>query len=229
MAIKLLAALGAVAAAVSLSAQPAGRPLFNGRNLDGWEVKGDGLWTVLPGGVLLAQATSGGKTPFGPWPVTLTEKQYLDWRQTQSWLYTTAEFGAFELHLEYFLARGGNSGISLRDATRGQYSYGPSPDFQRTPAHHGYEIQLYNGIKTKYPSGSVYLFAPAEFGHEKENEWNSLDIESGADGSIRVKLNGHPVASHPGDPARPKRGPIGLQLHDRFSTASFRNLRIKEK
>jgi hypothetical protein len=42
--------------AISLQA-PAqqGQPLFNGRDLSGWQVRGDGIWTVLPGGVLLGQ------------------------------------------------------------------------------------------------------------------------------------------------------------------------------
>jgi hypothetical protein len=108
-----------------------------------------------------------------------------------------------------------------------RYSYGPNPDFTKTPAHFGYKIQIINGRKTKYPSGSIYLFAPAVFGHEKVNDWNSLDIASRND-QIRVSLNGHEVASHPGDPARPKVGPIGLQLHDRFSIMMFRNIRLRE-
>ena len=204
------------------------KPLFNGTNLDGWQVVGDGKWHVLAGGVLFGQASSGEKAPFGSaWPANLTEKQYHDWRQTQSWLYTVAEFGEFDLHLEYLTPAGGNSGISLRDATRGRFAIGPSPDYNKTPAHHGYEIQIINAVKTKYPSGSIYLFAPATFGQEKPNDWNSLDIES-RNGGITVRLNGHPVASHPGDPARPKTGPIGLQLHDRFNTIQFRDIRIRE-
>jgi hypothetical protein len=204
------------------------KPLFNGKDLTGWEVKGDGKWQVLAGGVLIGQAVSGEKNPFGSsWPVTLTEKQYHNWRQTQSWLYTVAEFGEYDLHLEYLTPAGGNSGISLRDATRGKYAIGPTPDYDKTPAHHGYEIQILNGVKTKYPSGSIYLFAPAAFGHEKENDWNSLDIESRNDGIV-VKLNGQEVARHAGDPARPKTGPIGLQLHDRFNMIQFRDIRIRE-
>lgn len=213
--------------AVSVALAQTGRPLFNGKDLSGWEVKGDGMWKVLAGGVLMAQATSGPKEPFGAWPATLDSKKYLQWRQTQSWLYTTAEFGEFDLHVEYLTAPGGNSGISLRDSTRGKYAIAPEPDYEKTPAHWGYEIQIYNGIKTKYPTGSVYLFAPAEFGHEKPGDWNALDIESRND-RIRVKLNGHEVASHPGDPKRPKTGPIGLQLHDRFSVMWFRDIRIRE-
>ncbi len=203
------------------------RPLFNGRDLEGWEIKGDGMWKVLAGGVLMAQATSGPKAPFGTWPATLDEKKYMQWRQAQSWLYTTAEFGEFDLHVEYLTAPGGNSGISIRDSTRGKYAIAPEPDYEKTPAHWGYEIQIYNGIKTKYPTGSVYLFAPAEFGHEKSADWNSIDIES-RNAMIRVSLNGQVVARHGGDPARPKTGPIGLQLHDRFSVMMFRNIRIRE-
>jgi hypothetical protein len=204
------------------------KPLFNGRNLEGWEAKGDGQWKLLAGGVLIAQPVSGAKNPFGAaWPVTLSEKQYMDWRQTQSWLYTVAEFGEYDLHLEYLTPVGGNSGVTIRDQTRGRHSYGPAPDFNKTPAHWGYEIQILNGVKTKYPSGSIYLFAPAEYGREKEADWNSLDIESRND-MIRVRLNGHLVASHAGDPARPKTGPIGLQLHDRFNVIMFRNITIRD-
>ena len=176
----------------------------------------------------MGQAVSGGKTPFGVWPVALTEKSYLQWRQTQSWLYTMAEFGEYDLHVEYLTPTGGNSGVSIRDHTRGSYAIGPSPDYDKTPAHHGYEIQILNGVKTKYPSGSIYLFAPAAFGAEKVNEWNSLDIESRKEG-IRVLLNGREVARHAGDPVRPKVGPIGLQLHDRFSVIQFREVRIRAK
>lgn len=201
------------------------KPLFNGRNLEGWQTVGDGQWRVLAGGILLAYPVSGGKTPFAtPFPVS--EKDYISWRQTQSWLYTAAEFGQFDLHLEYLTPKGGNSGVSIRDSTRGRYAIGPTPDYEKTPAHWGYEVQIYNGVRTKYPTGSIYLFAPAEFGHEKEDDWNSLDIES-RDDAIRVRLNGRPVSSHPGDPARPKTGPIGLQLHDRFSLIMFRNIRIR--
>ncbi len=222
---KRLILLSALLYAGSASAED-WKPLFNGRNLDGWEKKGDGQWKVLAVGMLIAYPVSGEKNPFGQaWPIG--EKQYVSWRQTQSWLYTVGEFGEYDLHVEYMTPTGGNSGISIRDSTRGRYSYGPDPDFTKTPAHFGYEIQILGAVKTKYPTGSIYLFAPAAFGHEKENDWNSLDIESRSD-IIRVRLNGHEVASHPGEPGRPKTGPIGLQLHDRFSVFLFRDIRIRE-
>lgn len=204
------------------------KPLFNGKNLDGWETKGDGQWHVLGGGILIGHPVSGAKNPFGTqWPVNLTEKAYTNWRQTQSWIYTVAEFGEYDLHIEYLTPVGGNSGVSIRDKTRGQYAIGPEPDYTKTPAHWGYEIQIANGSKGKYASGAIYLFAPAELGHEKENDWNALDIES-RNGMIRVSMNGHQVSRHAGDPKRPKVGPIGLQLHDRFNLIMFRNIRIRE-
>jgi hypothetical protein len=48
------------------------------------------------------------------------------------------------------------------------------------------------------------------------------------DNLIRVYLNGVLVMEHPGDPQRPKRGPIGLQLHDPETVVLFRDIRIRE-
>src|SRR5437660_11219311 len=90
-----------------------------------------------------------------------------------------------------------------------------------------YEIQINNRFPDPHPTGSIYGFKDAEGDFLKENDWNTLDIESRTE-SIRVKLNGHVVAEHAGDPARSKTGPIGLQLHDRFTTAMVRTVRIRE-
>jgi Domain of Unknown Function (DUF1080) len=74
----------------------------------------------------------------------------------------------------------------------------------------------------------VYTFVPARTGVERRGEWNSLEIES-RNHLIRVRLNGQIVAEYPGDPARSKSGPIGLQLHDQFTLALFRNIRIRPR
>ena len=62
---------------------------------------------------------------------------------------------------------------------------------------------------------------------QRNEDWNQLGIQSRKD-SIRVTLNGQFVAQHPGLPDRPKRGPIGLQLHDTNVVVIFRNIRIRE-
>jgi hypothetical protein len=212
------------------------KPLFNGKNLDGWEVRGEGIWNVLDNGVLLGErAHPKPADPFGGvWPVD--QKRYQEWVGRQAWLYTKREFREFDLHVEYWIPAGGNSGVSIRDGSRGHAAIRESdaerPDLasfpKSSPAHIGYEIQIIDDDSEKFASGSVYLFVPAKTGVQRPREWNSMEIES-RDGSIRVRLNGQMVAEFPGDPARSKSGPIGLQLHDQFTMAMFRNIRIRER
>jgi hypothetical protein len=57
-----------------------GENLLNGKNLDGWEVVGDGLWTVMHDGTLLGQRDLAIKYEGKP-------------EVNQSWLYTKREFG----------------------------------------------------------------------------------------------------------------------------------------
>ena len=196
--------------AVSAAPPPsAWRPLLNGKNLDGWEQIGDGVWSVMSDGTLL-----GDRKP----------KESHD----QAWVYTKEEFGEFDLELEYWTRLGGNSGVTLRDHTRAKYAVYPNHDRERTPSHNGYEIQIYNlDTPVKYATGSIYLFAESKGVVQKTGDWNLLEIQSRND-TIRVLVNGKLVCEHPGDPARPKTGPIGLQLHDKASVAMFRNIRIRE-
>ena len=122
----------------------------------------------------------------------------------------------------------GNSGVSIRDATRGKFAAGPAWVADKTPSHNGYEIQIITGHDNeKYPTGSIYLFEAARKGVQNENDWNKMEIRS-RDNLITVLVNGQKVAEHAGDPARPKSGPIGLQLHDANSVVMFRNIRINE-
>ena len=212
---------------VTLAANLGWRALFDGKSLDGWEPRGDCRWSVLPGGVLLGQRTAGKKPA--------DAKEFDAWRGSQAWLYTKAEYGEFDLHVEYWIPEGGNSGVSIRDRSRAhgaiQESDEARPDLaafpKTTPAHFGYEIQIIDDDHEKFPTGSVYTFVPAKTGVHRKGQWNSLEIESRND-RIRVRLNGQVVAESAGDPARSKTGPIGLQLHDRFSAAMFRDVRIRE-
>jgi Domain of Unknown Function (DUF1080) len=192
--------------------------------LSAWVISGDGIWTVLEDGTLIGQrAHPTGKTPLGvPFPVDA--KQYQHWLSAQSWLYTKDDFEQFTLHLEYWLPIGGNSGVSIRDTSRGKRSYGDGE--RTTPAHIGYEIQLLDAPAAKNPSGSIYDVAPSRDGLQVRNDWNRMDIESHRN-MIRVMLNGKPAAESPGVAGRPLKGPIGLQLHDQFSWVLFRNIRLR--
>src|SRR5690242_20453707 len=131
--------------------------LYNGKDLSGWAVVGDGIWTVQKDGTLVGQRNPS-TNPFGSrWPID--RHSYERWWNAQSWLYTKEEFREFDLQLDYWLPVGSNSGISIRDTSRARYSYGAEDDPSRTPSHIGYEIQLiHTGPEEKYPSGSIYNF-----------------------------------------------------------------------
>ena len=187
--------------------------LLNKKDLAGWDTVGMGKWTVMKDGTLIGAYD----------PPEVKELKGLN----QSWLYTKKEFREYDLHVEYWTRYGGNSGVSIRDTSRGRYSWGAEKDSKRTPSHIGYEIQISNHYKDKFPSGSIYLFQAAKTGSQHEDDWNALDIEV-RDSMIRVKLNGVLVAEHAGDPARSKVGPIGLQMHDNNSVVMFRNIKIRE-
>jgi hypothetical protein len=225
-----LLARGAEWAATGNVTLPTGlgwKPIFNGKSLDGWEPRGSCLWTVLPDGTLLGQRTRGALD---------TVKDKNEWAGRQAWLYTKAEYGEFDLHVEYFLPAGGNSGVSLRDRSRAHDPIGETdaerPDLasfpKTTPAHIGYEIQIIDDPREKYPTGSIYTFVASPPGLQRTGDWNALDIES-RNHLIRVRLNGQLAAEYPGEPGRSLIGPIGLQLHDQFSTILFRNLRIRAR
>ena len=199
------------------------RPLFNGKNLDGWEVHGDGIWTVMPGGTLVGQRKLQWPKDF---PFPLTREFYQRWFWTQSWLYTVEEFDQFDLRLDWWLPAHGNSGVSIRDSSRGKYAARETEESGPTPAHIGYEIQIATGVEAGTPTGSIYSLVKAKGGQQREFDWNRLDIESRRD-AIRVRLNGRLVAEHPGLPERPKTGPIGLQLHDQHSVVMFRDIQIR--
>jgi hypothetical protein len=187
------------------------KPLFNAKNLDGWEIRGPGVWTVMPDGVLMGQHAHPEPTAPFPTPGPIDQAHFRD--DPQAWLYTKAEFGEFDLHLEYWTPPGDNSGVSIRDRSR---------------AHVGYEIRIVDDDKGKFGSGSVDAFVGAKTGIQRRGEWNSMEIESRND-TIRVRLNGQVVAEYRADPTRSKTGPIGLQLHDQFTLALFRNIRIRPR
>lgn len=194
--------------------------------LEAWDQLGDGIWRVTDNGTLEGYRRPVTKALFGN-SETVTKKQFDDWRGVQSWLYTKKDYGEYDLHVEYRVRVEGNSGVSLRDPTRAKFAITQPADYQNTPAHHGYEIQISGRAGTSSPSGSLYTFVSAKDGVQKDGEWNTFDIESRND-VIRVRLNGELVTEFAGDPKRPKAGPIGLQLHDQFNSVMFRNIRIRE-
>jgi len=204
------------------------QPMFNGKNLDGWEILGDGQWTVMADGTILGQRTGDLRKTLVPGGPMTTPQQFKAWVDTQSWLYTKRDdYGEFDLHLEYWTKTTGNSGVSIRDTSRAKWAIVTPPDYTKTPSKIGYEIQINNRYPDPHPSGSIYGFVDAPKDAQHNDEWNAMDIVSRKD-KITILLNGKVVAEHAGDPNRSKTGPIGLQMHDQFSIIMFKNVKIKE-
>lgn len=204
------------------------KPMFNGKNLDGWEIIGDGQWTVMADGAVLGQRIGDLRKMLAPGGPFSTPHDFKSWVDTQSWLYTKRnDFGEFDLHLEYWTKTTGNSGVSIRDTSRAKWAITTPPDYTHTPSKIGYEIQINNRFPDPHPSGSIYGFVDAPKDAQHDDDWNAMDISSRND-RITIRLNGRVVAEHPGDSKRSKTGPIGLQMHDQFSIIMFRNVRIRE-
>lgn len=195
--------------------------------LAGWRVLGDGHWSHRADGVVSASFGHDRQAAFRD-RASIGAEEFALWTARQSWLYTKREFGEYDLHLEYWVNTPGNSGVSIRDPSLARCGIAERPDFACTPSKLGYEIQINSEYSDRWSTGSIYGLARAPAGLQRIGEWNRLNIESRTD-AIRVYVNGQLASEHPGDPERPGRGPIGLQLHDLHSFVQFRNIWILER
>jgi len=177
-------------------------------SLRGWENIGAGIWNVTSDRILIGERD---------WPNS----------KHQAWLYTKNDYGQYDLRFEYWLRHNSNSGISIRDTSRAAFACGDAHIGDKTPSHIGYEIQILAAKSSKNPTGSLYLFQDAKTGFERFGDWNKMEIQV-RDNLITVLVNGHKVMEHPGDPKRPKVGPIGLQLHDPHTVVMFRHIEVRE-
>lgn len=193
--------------------------------LEHWESLGDGHWNLRSDGVLIGYRHP--EVPAMAGDAGADKQTLRGWRLNQSWLYTKQDYTNFDLRLDFWLPNPGNSGIALRDPTRGAAGRTTPPNFRKTPSKVAYEIQLASDWPDPWPTGSVYGLAKANPDAIRKGEWNTLHIEARAD-TITVRLNGTQVAKAACPPERPKSGPIGLQLHDQFSVVMFRNILVRE-
>ena len=194
----------------------------NGQPLT-WKTVGDGLWHQMADGTLVGQRDLIGQGPRKAYETDA--RAFRGWLDRQAWLYTDNEYSDFTFEADYWLREGGNSGIALRDPSRAAAGVQAHPDFSKTPSKVAYEIQLNNRYPDPEISGAIYKIAPAKPGLHRDNEWNHIKIDCRHE-TITVYINGQQASTHATDPARPKRGPIGLQLHDQFSVTMFRNLKL---
>ena len=145
--------------------------------------------------------------------------------------HTKKKYGDFVLSFEFKVPPGGNNGIGIRAAEKGD------------PAYHGMEIQVldntaekYKGLKDYQYHGSIYGVAPARRGFLKPvGEWNQQYILAIGD-HIKIVLNGEVITetwlkdiektvdgkSHPG--LLNPEGDIVICGHG--DPVSFRNIKI---
>lgn len=180
------------------------RPLFNGRDLTGWEGAGaeaSKCWKVEDG--LLT--CTGDKGP---------------------WLRSLAEYDDFNLRLEYRLKPGGNSGVYVRVPADGNHhGDGAGVEIQVLDD----KAERYASLKPYQYTGSVYAIAPAEKHVGREaGQWNSLEIDCRSSSYV-VTHNGIVIvradaASFPEVARRLGKGFLGLQNHS--EEVWYRNVRL---
>jgi len=168
------------------------KKLFNGKNLDGWQVLWGGEWKVVDG-VIEGGIEDG-----------------------MGWLLTEEEFSDFIYRLKVKITKGGNSGLTIRfpvpaDPNERTWDAASKND-KLNPAFGGYELQIYNSNQPGVgnPSGSIYNIGRAYGGKLKPDEWNEYVVY--AEGPhMAVYINGEKVAE--AKDTRSLNGVVGLQVH----------------
>jgi len=184
------------------------KPLFNGKDLAGWQGMGGPMtnWNVKDG-VLSCTGKTG-----------------------SHWIATKEEFADFELRLEYNIPKNGNSGVFIRAPKEGAPwvagleiqvldDFGPK----------------WNNLKPAQFTGSIYAVqAPSKRVTKKASEWQTLRVRcEGAqcdvwvNGKQIIKADLTALAKKAPKVTGLKRatGYIGLQNHS--SPVHYRNIQVK--
>ncbi len=170
--------------AMSTSANAQKINLFNGENLDGWEVYGTEKWYVEDG---LLVSESGPDKAYG---YLGTKKRYKD----------------FELNLEFFQESDGNSGVFFRSVVRGTRISGWQVEVAPPGLHTG-------GIYESYGRGWLIKPDPSKEKHLKYGKWNKMKIRVQGD-QVTTWLNGKEMISITDEKIGEGEGNICLQIHD---------------
>ena len=188
--------------------QPFKGRLFNGKNLDGWQVIGNtkDSWGVKDS-ILFTTGQGGG------------------------WLSTTRQFSDFKLSLEFKVPPGGNSGVFIRAPHYGDPAY-TGIEIQVLDDY----ASVYARLKPWQYTGSLYAVqAPAKRVTKRAGQWQKMVITC-CGPEIQVELNGslinkvnvidymHLEKTHPG--LKNRKGFIGLQNHT--SVVEYRNIYLEE-
>lgn len=175
--------------------------LFDGRTLDSWTtlVPSWGRWSVEEGAI---------RCRSGAWPYSCLSSRNC--------------YASFILQLDYRIAQGGNSGITLWSPLDGR------------PSRLGLEVQLIHTdekrLDRRATTGAIYgVLAPREDASKPPGEWNHVEIACRGS-KVTVTINDRIVQDFDADEIpqlqnRLRKGRIRLQDHG--SLVRFRNIKIK--
>jgi hypothetical protein len=129
-------------------------------------------------------------------------------------LYAPGEYRDFEFSLLVRPHDHVNSGVFLRG----------SPELKLS---RGFEVQIYSGVDSVYPTGSIYNLARSNITADYEERWFLMQIV--VEGSrCAVRVDGVTVAETERLPeSLPKQGRIGLQFHSAGAWVEFRDMRVR--
>ena len=175
------------------------KSIFNGENLDGWEIYGTEKWYVENG---LLVCESGPDEAYG---YLATNKPYKD----------------FVLTLEFQQEANGNSGVFFRSSIEGTKISG----WQVEVAPPGNDT---GGIYESYGRGWLEQIPEEKEDILKMGEWNQMRIEVEGD-QVRTYLNDQLMVDLQDEKIGQANGSIALQIHDGGGIkVRWRNLMVKE-
>ena len=193
---KLLLNITLILTTFSLTAQES---LFNGKNLDGWNIHGTELWYV-ENGILICE--SGPDKGYG---YLSTEKFYDD----------------FDLTVEFKQEANGNSGVFIRSTFEGTKVSG----WQVEVAPPGSDT---GGIYESYGRGWLIKPNKEKDKVLKMGKWNKMRIRV-VGNQIQSWLNGTSMISLEDEMIGKGKGSIALQIHDGGGIkVRWRNLLVNE-
>jgi len=180
------------------------KPMFNGKDLTGWQTTGN--WIVEKDGSIALKPRPGER----------------GWQRYGAYLTTDRKYKDFIIDLEFKFVKGGNSGVFLR------------VDDPKSHVNTGFEVQILDTHGKKNPGhhdcgGVIRTTGPSKNMVKPAGQWNRYTI-SCIGPQLNVVLNGEQIIdidlSKSPMKNRPLTGYIGFQDEAKF--VWYRNVRIKE-
>lgn len=173
--------------------------IFNGKNLDGWQIHGTEKWYVEDG---LLICESGPDAEYG-------------------YLSTVKYYDDFELTLEFKQEADGNSGVFFRSTFEGTKVSGWQVEVAPSTLHTG-------GIYESYGRGWLIQPEAEKDKYLKMGAWNSMKIRV-VGGQVDTYLNGHQMVRITDEKIGAGKGSIALQIHSGGGIkVKWRNIAVKE-